>query len=125
LLDEPSLGQDAAHKAMLIHLARALAETGQLVILTTHDLPLAAQADRLMLLGSGGFLAGGPPAEILHNHAAWTQLGLTVPSWVLDPEGQHRALPKLSVPSIASSVLSESEGGEAISPQSTELGIRV
>ena len=79
LLDEPSLGQDAAHKAQLIRLARALAEAGQLVILTTHDLPLAAQADRLLLLGPDGFVADGPPAEVLRDGAAWARLGLSVP----------------------------------------------
>ncbi len=86
LLDEPSLGQDAAHKAMLVRLARALADAGQLVILTTHDLPLAAQADRLALLGSEGFVADGPPAEVLRDDAAWARLGLSVPAWVRVPE---------------------------------------
>jgi energy-coupling factor transport system ATP-binding protein len=82
LLDEPALGQDAVHKARLVRLARALAETGRLVILTTHDLNLAAQADRLLLLGSSGFVADGPPAQVLRDQAAWEQLGLFVPEWV-------------------------------------------
>ncbi len=89
LLDEPSLGQDAVHKARLIRLARALAETGQLVILTTHDLPLAAQADRLLLLGPGesGIVADGPPAEVLSDEPAWERLGLRVPAWVWEERG--------------------------------------
>jgi ABC-type hemin transport system ATPase subunit len=82
LLDEPALGQDAVHKARLVYLAHALAETGRLVILTTHDLNLAAQADRLLLLGPGGFVADGPPAQVLRDQAAWEQLGLFVPEWV-------------------------------------------
>jgi energy-coupling factor transporter ATP-binding protein EcfA2 len=82
LLDEPALGQDAIHKARLIRLVRALAAAGQLVIMTTHDLALAAQADRLLLLGSDGFVADGPPAEILRDEAAWARLGLVVPEWV-------------------------------------------
>mgnify|MGYP001828620437 FL=1 len=82
LLDEPSLGQDAAHKNQLIRVGRALADAGQLVVLTTHDLTLAAQADRLALLGPEGFVAHGPPAEILRDDASWAQLGLSVPSWV-------------------------------------------
>ncbi|MEJ2735390.1 MAG: ABC transporter ATP-binding protein [Anaerolineae bacterium] len=85
LLDEPSLGQDTAHKAMLVRLARALAGAGQLVLLTTHDLPLAAQADRLALLGPGGLVANGPAAEVLHDDAAWAGLGLSVPEWVIAP----------------------------------------
>ena len=85
LLDEPSLGQDAAHKAMLVRLARELAAAGQLVILTTHDLTLAAQADRLLLLSPDGFVAEGAPAQVLHDGAAWARLGLLVPEWVLAP----------------------------------------
>jgi len=57
LLDEPALGQDAVHKARLMALARALADTGRLVIMTTHDLSLAAQADRVLELDSRGFVA--------------------------------------------------------------------
>lgn len=84
LLDEPSLGQDSAHKAALIRVARALAAAGQLVILTTHDLTLAAQADTMALLGPHGFAAWGPPAGVLRDPGPWTGLGLSVPSWVLD-----------------------------------------
>jgi energy-coupling factor transporter ATP-binding protein EcfA2 len=83
LLDEPALGQDAAHKERLIALARALADADQLVILTTHDLPLAAQADRLLLLGQDGFVADGPPDEILRDEVPWARIGLRVPEWVV------------------------------------------
>lgn len=82
LLDEPSLGQDAVHKAHLIRVARALAQAGQLVILTTHDLPLAAEADQLALLGPEGFVAQGAPTDVMGDDAAWDQLGLVVPEWV-------------------------------------------
>jgi len=85
LLDEPSLGQDTAHKAQLIRVARTLAQAGKLVILTTHDLTLAAQADRLALLGTEGFVAAGPPAELLYDDAAWARLGLVVPDWAKPP----------------------------------------
>jgi ABC-type hemin transport system ATPase subunit len=85
LLDEPSLGQDAVHKEQLIRVARALAEAGQLVVLTTHDLTLAAQADQMALLGPEGFVAHGPPTEVLHDGAAWASLGLSVPEWVIEP----------------------------------------
>jgi energy-coupling factor transporter ATP-binding protein EcfA2/energy-coupling factor transporter transmembrane protein EcfT len=84
LLDEPSLGQDAAHKAMLIRLCHALAQSGRLVILTTHDLQLAAQADRLLLLGADGFVAEGPPAVVLRSEGPWQRIGLPVPHWVTD-----------------------------------------
>lgn len=82
LLDEPALGQDSTHKASLIRLARSLAQAGQVVMLTTHDLTLASQADRLLLLGPDGFVADGPPAELLKNKAAWSQIGLSIPTWL-------------------------------------------
>jgi energy-coupling factor transport system ATP-binding protein len=86
LLDEPSLGQDTAHKSTLIRLCRALAAAGKLVILTTHDLTLAAQADRLLLLGEAGFVADGPPADVLRDAGAWSRAGLPAPA----VEVQHK-----------------------------------
>jgi energy-coupling factor transporter ATP-binding protein EcfA2 len=83
LLDEPALGQDIAHKGRLMRIAHALADMGQLVILTTHDLTLAAQADRLMVLGPDGFEADGPPADVLRDDVVWKRVGLRVPEWVL------------------------------------------
>lgn len=79
LLDEPSLGQDAAHKATLIRLCRALAAAGKLVILTTHDLVLAAQADRLMLMGDEGFVADGSPPDVIRDADVWSRVGLPAP----------------------------------------------
>jgi energy-coupling factor transport system ATP-binding protein len=91
LLDEPSLGQDATHKAQLVRVARALAGTGRLVILTTHDLALATQADRLLLLGDEGFVADGPPAAVLDEAAAWGAIGLALPGWVRVVQDEMRA----------------------------------
>jgi energy-coupling factor transport system ATP-binding protein len=82
LLDEPALGQDKYHKARLVRLAHALAEAGQLVIMTTHDLELAAQADRLFLLGPDGLIADGPPTRVLGDATPWSRIGMPVPSWV-------------------------------------------
>ncbi len=82
LLDEPALGQDARHKSMLIGLARSLAARGKLVVIATHDLALAAQADRLLLLGPQGIVADGTPGAVLTDDAPWTGLGLAVPDWI-------------------------------------------
>jgi len=79
LLDEPSLGQDEAHKAMLLGLCRAVADTGRVVLISTHDLSLAARADRLLLLGPEGIVADGPPGRVLGDAAAWARIGLPVP----------------------------------------------
>ena len=66
----------------------SLAEAGQLVVLTTHDLTLAAQADQLTLLGPQGFVAHGPPTQILHDDTAWARLGLSVPDWARPPAAE-------------------------------------
>jgi energy-coupling factor transport system ATP-binding protein len=82
LLDEPALGQDAAHKAQLMRMARALARSGRLVLMTTHDLSLAAQADRMLLMTRAGFVADGPPDQVLADVGAWKRAGLIVPDWL-------------------------------------------
>lgn len=87
LLDEPSLGQDRGHKEMLARLARDLARAGQLVIMTTHDLALAAQADRLLLLGREGIVADGRPERLMRDPAPWQAIGLQVPAWALASQG--------------------------------------
>jgi energy-coupling factor transporter ATP-binding protein EcfA2 len=84
LLDEPSLGQDNAHKAILMHMLRMLADAGQLVIMTTHDLTLASQADRLVLLGPGGEIAAdGMTDQVLQDTPAWQRTGIVLPTWFL------------------------------------------
>jgi len=91
LLDEPAVGQDAAHKQMLMSILRAVAQSGKVVLVTTHDLSLAVQADRLILLGADGFVADGPPHQVLQNEAAWSAVGLVVPDWVRNPERRAEA----------------------------------
>lgn len=81
LLDEPSLGQDQRHKDILMRLARALSYAGQMVILTTHDLTLAAQCDRIILLGPNGIVADGPRSQVMEDRDAWARIGLHVPDW--------------------------------------------
>jgi energy-coupling factor transporter ATP-binding protein EcfA2 len=85
LLDEPTLGQDDSHKAMLMRIARHLADAGRLVVIATHDLTLAAQADRLLLLSKHGFVADGPPCKVMRDSTPWHAIGLTVPPWVRIP----------------------------------------
>jgi energy-coupling factor transport system ATP-binding protein len=86
LLDEPSLGQDQAHKNILVEILRALADTGQLIVLTTHDLTLSAQADRLILLNRDGVVANGNARDILQDQDAWQRAGLTLPDWFIEKQ---------------------------------------
>jgi energy-coupling factor transporter ATP-binding protein EcfA2 len=81
LLDEPSLGQDCLHKTTLMQILSALANAGQLVILTTHDLTLAEKADHLILLGKDGIITQGAPSKVFKEKFAWAQTGLNLPHW--------------------------------------------
>lgn len=62
LLDEPTAGLDYRHQFALAQLLRTAAAEGATVVVSLHDLPLALRlADRLLLLGSDGVVADGPP----------------------------------------------------------------
>jgi energy-coupling factor transport system ATP-binding protein len=82
LLDEPSLGQDRVHKDFLIRLLREMAKAGWFVLFTTHDLELASQADRMLLLTEQGVICDGPTKEVLNNQHAWCEAGLFLPPWI-------------------------------------------
>jgi ABC-type hemin transport system ATPase subunit len=60
-----------------------LADAGQLVIITTHDLTLAEQADRLVLLGPDGLLANGLTDAVLKDDTVWARAGIVFPDWFL------------------------------------------
>ncbi|MEU8111120.1 ABC transporter ATP-binding protein [Micromonospora sp. NPDC048947] len=63
LLDEPTNHLDIRHQ---LELLRFLAESASTVVVTLHDLNLAAQyCDRLVLLHGGRVVAAGTPVEVL------------------------------------------------------------
>jgi len=83
LLDEPTLGQDDGHRAIMGGVARALAQAGYIVVVATHDLDWVARyVDRLILLGARGVLDEGPVAQVLGHGEAWRDAGLVVPAWL-------------------------------------------
>ncbi|QUH00797.1 ABC transporter ATP-binding protein [Saccharopolyspora erythraea] len=67
LLDEPTTGLDVGHAQALLDLVDELRrELGTTVVMTLHDLTLAAQyAERLLLLDGGRVAAEGTPDEVL------------------------------------------------------------
>lgn len=66
VLDEPTAALDVASEMGLWELLRGEARAGRGVLLTTHNLNLAARyADRMLLLGNGRLLGTGAPAEVL------------------------------------------------------------
>lgn len=63
LLDEPSAHLDLRHVLLLLELLRQLAGRGRAVVLSTHDLGLAARLPAVLVLHEGRAVALGPPAE--------------------------------------------------------------
>jgi iron complex transport system ATP-binding protein len=66
MADEPIAGLDPANQISTMQVFADLARKGHAVIVSMHDLGLAARhCTRLILLGEGGIAADGPPAEVL------------------------------------------------------------
>jgi iron complex transport system ATP-binding protein len=66
LADEPFVGLDPAHQFEAADLLRSLAAQGRGVVLTIHDLALAARiADRVVILHRGRIVADGTPEDAL------------------------------------------------------------
>jgi iron complex transport system ATP-binding protein len=59
LLDEPTTHLDPPHQVSLVRLLRRLGGQGRTVVSVLHDLPLALQADRLVVLRDGQVAACG------------------------------------------------------------------
>ena len=66
LADEPTAGLDPAHQISLLSLFRTLARGGKLILVTLHELHLAARwCDRILLLNGGELVGDGAPADVL------------------------------------------------------------
>jgi iron complex transport system ATP-binding protein len=77
LADEPEAGLDPAHRIGAMELLARLAAEGRGVLVSIHDLGLAARhCTRLVLLGGGGVVADGPPREVLTPALLRAQFGL-------------------------------------------------
>ena len=59
LLDEPTTHLDPPHQVAVVRLMQRLAAAGTTVVSVLHDLPLALQADRLVVLDHGRVRAEG------------------------------------------------------------------
>lgn len=68
LLDEPTSALDLKHRAAIVGALRRRATSGAAVVVSLHDLNLAAAAcDRLVLLDDGLVAAEGRPNEVLQR----------------------------------------------------------
>ena len=102
VMDEPTAMLDPSGRAEVMEAVRRLRkETGMTVILITHHMDEAAQADRLVVMSKGKVIADGAPKEVFQDVEGLKAVGLTVPQttellWQLRQEGLNVPLDALS-----------------------------
>ena len=80
VLDEPTAMLDpVGRKEVLDTIRRLNAEAGITVVLITHHMDEAAQADRLIVMHDGHIMADGRPEQVFQNVDGLRSLGLEVP----------------------------------------------
>ena len=78
LADEPTAGLDPAHQLGLMEQFQLRARDGAAVLVSLHELGLAARhADRMILLHNGQIHADGPPASVLSPQNLADVFGIT------------------------------------------------
>ena len=83
VLDEPTAMLDPnGRKEVLETVKRLNRENGVTVVLITHHMDEAAQADRLVVMSDGEIIADGPPRQVFCRVEELKAAGLTVPETV-------------------------------------------
>ena len=102
VLDEPTAMLDPNGRDEVMRTIKALnREKGITVVLITHHMDEAAQADRLVVMSKGKIIADGPPREVFQRVEELKAVGLTVPEtvelcWALRQDGLDLPLDALS-----------------------------
>ena len=87
LVDEPIAGLDPDAQLMVLERLQARARDGQAVLVSLHDLTLAARfADRVVVLDQARVVADASPMEALSPDVMARVFGLTA-RWVTGPDG--------------------------------------
>ena len=102
VLDEPTAMLDPIGRKDVLRTIKTLnRERGVTVVLITHHMDEAAQADRLIVMAKGKVVADGAPKSVFSQVEELRQVGLTVPQttallWELRQEGHDVPLDALS-----------------------------
>ena len=102
VLDEPTAMLDPIGRAEVLKTIKSLNRTsGVTVVLITHHMDEAAQADRLVVMSKGKVIADGAPKEVFCRVEELKAVGLTVPEttellWELRKAGVEVPLDALS-----------------------------
>ena len=83
LLDEPTAGMDALSRRQTWALLRKLQSSGMTVLLTTHYMEEAIQADRVFVMDNGKIAMQGSPREVFSQVERMQELHLDVPQVTL------------------------------------------
>ena len=87
LVDEPIAGLDPDAQLMVLDLLRTRARAGQAVLVSLHDLGLAARyADRVVVMHQGRVVADAVPTEALRPEIMANVFGLSG-RWIDGPDG--------------------------------------
>lgn len=79
VLDEPAAGLDPIGQQEIINYIMHLRELNKTVILVTHDMKLAARADRILVLNQGRVTAYDTVENVFSNQILLEDAGLEVP----------------------------------------------
>ena len=102
VLDEPTAMLDPIGRKDVLHTIKTLnRERGVTVVLITHHMDEAAQADRLIVMAKGQVVADGAPKAVFSQVEELQKVGLTVPQtvallWELRQAGYDVPLDALS-----------------------------
>ena len=102
VLDEPTAMLDPTGRAEVMRTIKALNRaSGVTVVLITHHMDEAAQADRLIVMAKGKVVADGAPRDVFQRVEELKAVGLTVPEttqllWELRRAGADVPLDALS-----------------------------
>jgi len=76
--DEPASGLDPAHQIMMMRALRRLAAEGRAILVSLHDLTLAARwCDRVIMLKEGSIAAEGSPERVMTAEHLASVYGVT------------------------------------------------
>jgi len=101
MTDEPTTGLDPEAQLMVLERLKARAGAGQAVLVSLHDLALAARfADRIVVLDAGRVVADATPLVALTPEVMAGTFGLAA-RWVEGPDGPLLSSGRYSVGSVA------------------------
>ena len=118
IMDEPTAMLDPAGRADVMETIKELnRKQGMTVVLITHHMDEAAQADRVVVMKQGRVALDGAPKEVFSKVEEMRELSLTVPQTVeilhgLNQGGETLALDKLTVEECADELMKYLGGGK-------------